>query len=144
MSTVEKINVLEHMRRSKDMYLGREEVVPEYLATLIANDALTLGVKQVTVTHCNDWWLISSEDDWLQIENVYGIEDTFHKILPLVGGGLESMRREIFLTAYASAVFTRKDDKLLQIVGSVEANDHQLADCLKMIPKGNRIVGFKL
>jgi hypothetical protein len=59
----------------------------------------------------------------------------------LVGGGREALRREILLTAFASAVFTRRDDEIIWILGGENA-DQVLSEYLTQIPKQHRVVGF--
>lgn len=89
-------DVVAHVRRHKVMYLGREEVIPQNLATVIANDALTLDVSKVEIHHCGDWWLISCEEDWLIKKNEFTIEDTFKKLVPLAGGGWKRCAERFF------------------------------------------------
>jgi hypothetical protein len=148
MKAMEKIEILDdavqHIRRRKVMYLGREEVIPENLATAVCNDALTLGVGKIEVLHCGAWWLIASEEDWLAKENPHTLQETFTKLLPLAGGGREALRREVLLTAFASTVFTRKDTALTQIAGIVDMEDRALVKCLEYLPSHYRVVGFKL
>lgn len=144
-SAIGIVDALSHVRRRKVMYLGpRGEVVPEDLATNLANDALTLGVASVEVHHCGDWWMVSSAEDWLARENNFTIEETFKNIVPLVGGGLEASRREILLTAFASVVFTKKDKDVLWVAGASQENGTELETCLSAIPDSHRVVGFKL
>jgi hypothetical protein len=136
------VDPVSHVRRAKVMYLGREEVIPQNLATNLINDALTLGATRVEVHHCGKWWLVSSADDWLVRETDVTIEETFRRLVPLVGGGLEALRREILLTAFASAVFTKKGDDLLWITDVHQKHDLKLAECLKAIPHDHRVIGF--
>lgn len=143
-SSVGVVDALSLMRSNKPMFLGREEVIPSQLATAIADDALTLGVTSVGLHHHGDWWLISSADDWLQIGNELGIEETFTRIVGLQGGPVNSMRREIYLTAYASAAFTRKGDSACWISGTAAEHEAALAPSLASIPPSHRVIGFRI
>jgi hypothetical protein len=142
-SSVGIVDPVSHVRRRKVMYLGREEVAPEDLATNLVNDALTLGVASVEVHHCGDWWMVSCAEDWLARENDFTIEETFRSIVPLVGGGLEASRREILLTAFASDVFAKKGEDMLWVSGGTHIDHDQMDTCLKMIPGDHRVVGFR-
>lgn len=130
-----------HVRKRKAIYLGSEDVAFENLATNLINDALTLGVRHVDVRHWGEWWLVSSEEDWLLRENQFSIEETFRRLVPLIGGGREALRREILLTAFAAAVFTRKNDEIIWILGGENA-DQMLLEYLTQIPQKHRVVGF--
>lgn len=144
----EKIEVLEdviaHVRRRKTMYLGREEVIPENLITALVNDALTLGTQAVEVRHRENWWMVSSEEDWLIRGHQCTVEQVFKKLVPLAGAGPEVIRNEVLLAAFASIVFTRKGGELIQIVGTLPLEDRSLIESLRAIPVSHRVIGFAL
>jgi hypothetical protein len=136
-------DAVEHVKKRKLMYLGSEDVVPEKIAAFIANDALILKVEKIYIEHWHNWFLVRSPEDWLTYQNDFTIEETFCRLIPLVGGGANALRREILSTAFASDVFTMKGGKIIVIKGE-HPIDAGLTNLLKSIPDSYRVVGFRV
>jgi hypothetical protein len=120
-------DVLALIRRRPKMFVGETapEFVPEFLATRLAGDVLSLGAKQVEIHHAGDWWATASDEDWLayqyqgQLARHYsglGTRDIFNRILP-VPGHVNSCRSEVVIHALAASVFTAKAEALVVLSG---------------------------
>src|SRR5690349_4433092 len=92
-----------HVRDNPAMYLrgGRRDAVE--LARQLAGDAIYLGAKRAQILEVNGWLLVAADIDWMKDRDV---RETFQQIVPFTEAGVNSMRSEILLTAYADDVFT--------------------------------------
>ena len=104
------------IRRRPEMFIGTSVARPEFLATSLAHDALTLGATQVQIHHIDDWWAVASDEDWLTYDNDLSIRETFSRILP-IPGVVNSCRSEVVVHALAGTVFTRKAGELTILSG---------------------------
>ncbi len=87
---------LDFIRRNRVMFLGREEVYPDYLLSAIASDAFVLGVNHVELLRCGRWWLMSSSEDWLTLDKDYTIEEPFINGSRCLGGRLNRFVAKYF------------------------------------------------
>ena len=88
-----------------------------------------------------DWWIISSNVDWLATCPDYAPEELFFNIVALPEAGPNSMRAEILLTAFAQQVVTVSADHQSIIKGDVSQAD----DIWRLIasrPNWKRTVAF--
>ena len=103
---IKKIDPLAHVLENKKMYLGRDDVEPDILASFIIDDALVLGAQTVFTKRHKEWWFIGSDFDWLSKGHDKEILYLFSNIVPLENGSLNAVRREILLMAFAKNVMT--------------------------------------
>lgn len=136
------INTIEHLKKARRMYLQSEGDCGEELAVNLLDDASTLGVQDVYKDFIDGWWVVWSVYDWLKIENDYSIIDTFNKLVPLIGGGLNAVRREVLLTAFAKDVLTIKDNKIELIKGEMP-NLRWVKERIIKDREGARIILFR-
>lgn len=99
-----RLDTIEHIQRNIAMYLGRDHVAPDLLAIFVAHDALTVGAMKVHVSRRGLWWIVAADIDWLSIGHEKSLEDLFRELTPLVGGGLNAVRREPLLMAFAERI----------------------------------------
>jgi len=138
---IKKIDPIEHIRKRRDLYLGKEGLVcPEVLATNIATDALMLGVEEIVVSRHGAWWVVRSRDDWFELNKGFEEEDVFNKIVPVYGAPLETFRREILLMAFADNIFVVKDGVTRLVKGSLQGALYWY----KGLPLEGRAIAFEI
>jgi hypothetical protein len=135
------LNPIEHIRERKDFYIRGGVPSAQYLAAQIIGDALYLGAQDVSVKHINEWWVVSSSRDWLSAETNEEVISLFTNIVPFPEAGVNSMRSEILLVAFAKDVISARNPSRIVISGTVDPNDSiwQLSDTVEC----ERIVGFR-
>ena len=142
---IKKIDPVHHVRQNMNMYLGREEVVQDELATFIVDDALVLGAQRTIIVRSEGWWVIGADIDWLLTGHQKEIEDVFCGILPLLGGGQNASRREILLTAFTDNIVTMKNNDLIQTVIKGEGAPEIVLSLFQEYPtKFERLIAFQL
>src|SRR2546423_2717418 len=100
------IDPLDHIRGNREMYLPGGRCEPAYLATRVADDALTLGASRVELLHHQDWWIIAANADWMALPKSCGVRELFDRVVPFPESGVNSMRSEVLLSAFADEVLT--------------------------------------
>src|SRR5687767_46875 len=97
------LDPLKHIRSHPKMYLPGGILDPMWLATRVSGDALLLGAVNAGSTRCGDWWVAWADHDWLQRDG-QEIRELFDRILPFREAGVNAMRGEILLTAFAKDI----------------------------------------
>jgi hypothetical protein len=113
------MGVISHIKKHRQMYLGRDEIIPEIIISYLVWDALSLGVSDVIVRHKDDWWGVGAKEDWLLKGHDKSIEEIFFEFFPLPGGGQNSFRREPVVSAFSTSIATTKrlDANIIVIQG---------------------------
>ena len=101
------INAIQHIRDHPRMYLPDGKVSGEYLLSQLVLDALFLGVRDIRVQHINEWWLIGSSADSFPEDSGEQLITLFTQVVPFPEAGVNSMRTEVLLTAFAQDVIIR-------------------------------------
>jgi hypothetical protein len=109
-------NAVALIRSQPTVYAGKAPRAAR-LAAKAAGDLLQFGVKSLSAESFDRWWLITSQSDWLTINDVYHSE-YWHRIIPAPEVGLEAMRPEVLLTALSSILFTVSKGAVDFIVGN--------------------------
>ena len=109
------------IRRRPRMYAGDAPRATR-LAAKLAGDLLQFGVRSVSADAFGAWWLVTSQSDWLAADGVYHSE-YWHRIVPAPEIGLEAMRPEVLLTAFASVLFTVSKSAIEFVVGDKVGNE---------------------
>jgi hypothetical protein len=99
------INPLDHIRENPAMYLPGGVPEPSHLAARMSYDALVLGATRTLVSHGEDWWTVAADVDWLRDASV-SPEELFRVVVPFAKAGVNAMRSEVLLGAFASGVVT--------------------------------------
>jgi hypothetical protein len=94
------------IQANPQMYLRGGQVDAVDLARQLAGDAIYLGAKRVQIMEVNDWLLVAADVDWMNKSAQTGVNDVFSKIIPFPQAGVNSMRSEVLLSAFADDVFT--------------------------------------
>jgi hypothetical protein len=144
-SDLQSLTGIDVIRRRPDMYAGPGWEHPERLASGLVDNVLLLGASQVEVHHVGEWWIVSSDDDWLAYHNQLSVSETFERLLPIPLPHLvNSCRFEAVVYALADAVFTAKGGELLVLKGDEAEVRLLLADPLLRRLEEKRTVGFTM
>jgi hypothetical protein len=108
--------------QSDDVSLIRRTFGPEMsgqqLACQLVRDLILTGSLPFGVDYVDEWWVVSSDKDWLLIPSGSIILRSFKHIVHFPEAGREACHSEILLSAFAEAVVTRgADEKLTWITG---------------------------
>lgn len=114
---------IQHIREHVGLYIPGGEPRAEYLTSRLALDALTLGVRDVTIKRGGDWWLVHGTTDWLRGTTEEEIRKLFTNIVPFPEAGVNSMRSEVLITAFARDVATAKETHRIVIAGDIGPHD---------------------
>jgi hypothetical protein len=89
------------VRRHPEWFFKDGQVDANELARLLADEALKSGAGTVTIRRVGQWFSVEADKDWLQ-----GDLAAFFAPLSFAGGGRNSSRVEVALTAFCRAVVT--------------------------------------
>ncbi len=133
---------LTHIRRHPKMYLQSDTAKGSELASLLVGEILVVTGEQAEVSHESAWWVVASRCDWLDLQAGTTLKDMFTKIIPFPRAGVNSMRREVLLTAFARDVVTR-DFESSCIKGDVASHD-LIWPLMWRDKEWQRVVAFRL
>jgi hypothetical protein len=105
MTTINALDPIEHLRSRRKMYLPDSGSIPLFLAQRLSNDAMIVGAHSVHLAHDGDWWTVSADFDWLA-DKSRTVQDLFSGLIPFPEAGVNSIRSEVLLTAFAQDVVT--------------------------------------
>lgn len=115
-SDLHEIDDVSSIRRTFGPEMSGQQLVGQLVRDLILTGSLPFEVDYIA-----EWWVVSSEKDWLPISSEPATLRSFKRIVHFPEAGREACHSEILLSAFADAVVTQaKRDKLTWIVG-----DHQ-------------------
>ncbi len=132
---------IDYVRQRPERFFRAGSPEPVELVTNIVGEVLLLGGSETYTMRNGDWWIISSNVDWLATCPDYAPEELFFNIVALPEAGPNSMRAEILLTAFAQQVVTVSADHQSIIKGDVSQAD----DIWRLIasrPNWKRTVAF--
>ena len=128
----------------QEMFFGSRSANPEDICSSISHGALVLGAKSCSVQRFDDWWFVSSEDDWINATNKLGINESniFNGLHAFPEAGQNWHRSEVmsFLFSSALATHSKSTSNLIKGTGHDfnEFNAH-----LKKVRHFCRVIGFK-
>jgi hypothetical protein len=100
------LDPIAQIQANPQMYLRGGQVDAVDLARQLAGDAIYLGAKRVQIMEVNDWLLVAADVDWMNKNAQTGVNDLFNRIIPFPQAGVNSMRSEVLVSAFADDVFT--------------------------------------
>ena len=141
-ATMRTIDPVEHIRRNPERYVPAGRVEPEYLAERLAEDARILGARAVQTRQVGGWWVVAADFDWVGDGTSSGAPDVFSNVVAFPEAGVNSMRSEILLTAFADDVVT-SDGTSTQVVKTSGTAAPHVRD---FVPHGpwRRVVAFRI
>ena len=138
------INWREHVAKNQEMYFGSRGANPESIASGIAEGALILGCKNVTVNNESGWWLISSDKDWLKIPNQLNVNESnaFESIIGFPDAGQNRFRSEALASLFSSVLITF-DGLNYNLLNGNDIDLKEFKKLSQVYIKSKRIIGFK-
>ena len=133
---------IDYVRQRPERFFRAGSPEPVELVTHIVGEVLLLGGSETYTMRNGDWWIISSNVDWLATCPDYAPEELFFNIVALPEAGPKSlMRAEILLTAFAQQVVTVSADHQSIIKGDVSQAD-DIWRLMASRPNWKRTVAF--
>ena len=135
-------DAIDYVRQRPERFFRGSSPEPVELVTHIVGEVLLLGGSETCIMRSGDWWIISSNVDWLATCPNYAPEELFFRIVAFPEAGPNSMRAEILLTAFAQQVVTVSADRQSIIQGDVsQANN--IWQLIAAHPDWKRTVAFR-
>jgi hypothetical protein len=135
-------DAIDYVRQRPERFFRAGSPEPVELLTHIVGEVLLLGGTETCTRRNGDWWIISSNVDWLTTCPDYAPEELFFRIVALPEAGPNSMRAEILLTAFAHQVVTVSADNQSIIKGDVSQADN-IWYLIASRPDWKRTVAFR-
>lgn len=136
-------DAIDYVRQRPERFFRAGSPAPVELVTHIVGEVLILGGSETYTMRNGDWWIISSNVDWLAMCPDYAPEELFFNIVALPEAGPNSMRAEILLTAFAQQVVTVSADHQSIIKGDVSQAD-DIWRLMASRPNWKRTIAFRL
>jgi hypothetical protein len=137
-------DAVELIKKDPPRYLeGAERATGEYLAARLVSSLIWISAFPAKVSKSGEWWLVSSDKDWLASSDLRSVADAFATIVPMPRAGRNSHQAEILLTAFADVVVTSNREDIAWIKG--DSSEYALPEELNSRSTGGgRIVAFKV
>lgn len=135
-------DAIDYVRQRPERFFRGGSPEPVELVTHVVSEALLLGGSETCTMHRGDWWVISSNVDWLATCPDYAPEELFFRIVAFPEAGPNSMRAEILLTAFAQQVITASADQQSIIKGQASQAD-DIWQLIASRPGWKRTVAFR-
>jgi hypothetical protein len=107
----------------------------------IVTDALVLNSTHIQITKANDWYIISSDIDWLKLGNSSTIDLLFDKIHAFPEAGPNSFRYEFLLKVFAHDVIIADSESVKVIKGELSEEVTEMISSLASEKK--RLIAFR-
>lgn len=101
-------DAVEHLRKRRDIHLGGCEMTPSYMASLLVQDAMVLGMDDLRVrTLVDAWTIVSAARDWTRVGpgSQLARATLFRRMINFAESGINELRHEVYLVAYCRDVF---------------------------------------
>jgi hypothetical protein len=144
MSTFEKKDVIEFIRKHPSMYMSMDESpLYEKLLIGIIYDILSLDVYDFSAARKDQWIFIGSNEDWLKKGKfLEGTTKTlFERVFPLVEAGQNNIRHEVVLRAFAKEIVLFGEEGCTHITPNGKPVDNWIIETCKGLNK-SRVVAF--
>lgn len=122
---------IEIVRNNPERYLGSENISGATLSSLIEQDANLLDCGEVSTFVIDGWYIVSADGDWIK-KNSQGIDswlEVFKKLMPLPESGVNAIRHEIFLMAFAESVFISEKGSVVLLKGDFPSDS--VLECIE-------------
>lgn len=128
---------IELIRKSRSLYLGKEEPTGRVLAIRLADCALISGARRVELLVLTDGWVgVSSDSDWItpdvpHRQKDFSFERAFKAMIPLRGGQQNEVRFEVIVAAFSRDLSVKSGARWLTLEGDApppEIRNHVAKD----------------
>jgi hypothetical protein len=113
-------DAVEYLRKRRDIHLGGQEMTLSYMASLLVQDAMVLGIDDLRVRLLPDGWtVVSGARDWTRLgpRGELPRAALFRRLIRFDQSGINEVRHEVYLIAYCSDVFARDAGGLETLAG---------------------------
>jgi hypothetical protein len=111
-------DLVNSLRRRAESWFGTDSPSGDEVAARIVEVALELGAVRAETSRFGAWHVVSADIDWLDGVEGEG-DEVFQRIVP-IPGRVNSIRPEIWLTAYAESVAIYLSERTWLVQGSEE------------------------
>jgi hypothetical protein len=117
-SDLQVVDPIRWLRRDPHRFFTGGKVEPITLVLAVAADILYAG-GELNVRNSSRWWIVGSNVDWL-VPNYRGLQATelFKNVVSEPARGAHSMRGEVLLGAFASAVWISLEGNREGVIGT--------------------------
>ncbi|WP_045856796.1 hypothetical protein [Teredinibacter purpureus] len=141
---IKPIDFKKHLADNEHMYFGSRGANPHSITCHIAEATLILGGTNAYVEKFEEWWFVSSGNDWLNAANAIDTNDVnvFESLRGFPEGGQNNYRGEIMAMYYSSALAISTNSIAKLIKGSQE--DFRVYSKLtEQLKCNHNVLGFK-
>ncbi|MDP5209742.1 hypothetical protein [Microbulbifer sp. 2205BS26-8] len=111
--------------------MGSKKISGNILLSLIEQDANLLGCGEVGAHIIDGWYIVSSSSDWIKknSQNIDSWLEVFKKLIPMSEAGVNAIRHEIFLMAFAESVFILEKGNVVLLKGDFPSDS--VLECIE-------------
>lgn len=146
--TIDDIQLLTSQDYEKWLLSNPERIfrrgTPNYieLITGIITNALILKTRSIQIKSFDDWWIVSSDSDWLLTDNPSSPESLFERLHAFPEGGSNSCRIEFILKVFANDIVIA-DNNSMQIIKG-EAPEGLTKKLYTLSQSLKRLIAFRI
>ena len=91
----------------QESYFGTKGANPQAIASGIANGALVLGCKDVEIRNIDEFWIISSSEDWIKAVSAIEVDEksVFETHYAIPEAGQNFFRYESLAEVFSTSLF---------------------------------------
>jgi hypothetical protein len=112
------VNVEKWILKNPKMFFRNDIPSAEEISFWVLTDIYFAG-GDVSVCRVNDWWVISSNIDWV-VDPEISFIDLFKRVVSDPRRGANSMRSEVVVAAYCSDIYVEKNGLHSRIKGNAQ------------------------
>lgn len=134
---VSVVDPIEFVRKNVKLFFRSGVFDPDELVAHLVAEALRGRATSVRILRFTDWWIVAGDTDWLGSD----AERSFRMVVSYPEGGVNSMRAELLVTAFADAAGTGGSRDWQNVVGQCPSEIIALASDLA---SEGRAVAFRV
>lgn len=118
-----KIDPMEFLKKNKDMFFQYQDSICYEIISKVLMDAISEGAYPLQVSIRNEFYVIASNKNWLNVFDEMNVKWLFSNLIPNKKLGQNSIRSEVILNAYMNTVVFICNNDIFVIKGDIEVND---------------------
>ena len=134
-----KNNAVEYVRNNPQIFFHGGQYSHYEILTKVVIDAVSLGCTSLVIEKKFDFWIIASDENWININNPHGLEKVFSRLTPNPNAGQNVSRSEILLNAFIDNVVFMSKSQIFFSKGNIQ---HDLLINIKSNIAQNYILVF--
>ena len=117
--TLQVVDAIAFVTQHPQMFFSEGKVDALRLVSCVMFDVLELGKGECRIVHRDDWWFVTSDIDWLAHD--LPVAELFQRIVPAPQHGVNAMRAEVLVRAFAADVFVASGEHAGVLAGEAPA-----------------------